>query len=154
MAVEYKLLHRMRHRRAFETAQEHGAATDFADFHSARQCLIVTFKRSGEPVPTPVNFGLDGDGALYFRSEPHVAKVKRLLHNPQVQVCPCNLRGKPKGPFVQATAQVLPASENEAAYAIVAANWRADMRLAELGMDRMGVPMVYVRITAQHKSKS
>jgi uncharacterized protein len=146
MAVQYRLFRLMRHRRAFETPAEHGTAPDFTAFAGARQCLLVTFKRSGEPVPTPVNFGLSDDGLLYFRTEPHVAKVRRLQHDPRVRVCPCNLRGKPTGAFVEATARVVAPTENERAHEIVAANWRADMRLAELGMDGVGVPMLYVQV--------
>jgi PPOX class probable F420-dependent enzyme len=147
MAVQYKILHRIRHRRVFETTAEHGSAADFSGFEDARQCLLVTVKRSGEPVPTPVNFGLSEEGRLYFRTEPHIAKIKRLRRNPQVQVCPCSVRGKPTGPFVGATARILPPAENQAIYPIIAANWRLDMRLAERAMDRIGVPMTYVEIT-------
>jgi PPOX class probable F420-dependent enzyme len=146
MAVQYRLLLRVRHRRAFEAPPEHGDARDFAEFQKARQCLIVTFKRSGEPVPTPVNFGISTDGLLYFRTEPHVAKIKRLRRDPRVRVCPCNVRGKPTGSFVEATARILPTTENERAYRVIAANWRGDMKLAERGMDRIGVPMLYVEL--------
>jgi hypothetical protein len=147
MALAYKLFGRIRHRRAFDTPEQHGSASDFAAFAAARQCLLVTFKRSGEPVPTPVNFGL-AEGKLYFRTEPHVAKVKRIQNQPLVRVCPCNLRGKPTGPFVQAHARALTPGEDAAARAAVAGNWRADMKLAELGMDRVGVPMLYIELTA------
>ncbi|HEX2084436.1 MAG TPA: hypothetical protein VHF89_02025, partial [Solirubrobacteraceae bacterium] len=69
MALQNKLFDRMRHRRAFEAARDPGTATDFAHFRGARQCVVVTFRRSGEPVPTPVNFGLADDRTLLFRTE-------------------------------------------------------------------------------------
>jgi uncharacterized protein len=147
MALQYKLYDRMRHRRASEVAREQGTANDFKEFRRARQCLVVTFKRSGEPVPTPVNFGLLGEDRLYFRAEPHVAKVKRLRHNPHVRVCPCSFRGKPLGPLVEARARILPESENARAYSILESNWRADMKLVERTFDRIGVPDVYVEVT-------
>ena len=147
MALQYKLNHLSRHRRALEAAQEPGTAKDFEAFRGARQCLLVTFKRSGEPVPTPVNFGLS-DGRLYFRSEPHVAKIARLRRDPQVRVCPCTFRGKPLGPMVEATARALPESENERADSIIDSNYRADMRLIERGYDRIGVPMLYIELSA------
>jgi uncharacterized protein len=147
MALQYKVFDRMRHRRAFEVAREEGKAHDFDALRGARQCLLVTFKRSGEPVPTPVNFGLSADGKLYFRSEPHVAKIKRLRRDPHVRVCPCNVRGKPLGPLAEARARVLPESENERARSIVASNWRADMKLFERTYERIGVPEVYVEVT-------
>ena len=147
MALQYKVNDGMRHRRAFEVAREHGTAHDFESFRGARQCLLVTFKRSGEPVPTPVNFGLSADGRLYFRSEPHVAKIRRLRRDPHVRVCPCSFRGKPRGPLVEASARVLPESENQRADEIIDSNYRRDMRLVERGYDRMGVRMAYVEVT-------
>jgi PPOX class probable F420-dependent enzyme len=147
MALQYKVFDRARHRRAFEVAREPGTAHDFAHFRGARQALLVTFKRSGEPVPTPVNFGLSDDGKLYFRSEPHVAKIKRLKRDPHVRVGPCNLRGKPKGPMVEARARVLSQEESDRAQEVVSSNWRPETRLVEWTYDRIGVPEVYVEIT-------
>jgi PPOX class probable F420-dependent enzyme len=146
MAVQYKVFDRMRHPRAFEAARKDGTAHDLEAFRGARQALVVTFKRSGEPVPTPVNFGLS-NGKLYFRSEPHVAKVRRLERDPHVRVCPCNLRGKPLGQTVEARAEVLPQSENARCHAIVKANWRLDTKLLERTYDRIGVPEIYVEVT-------
>jgi PPOX class probable F420-dependent enzyme len=154
MAVQYKLFDRMRHPRAFKAAREEGSAQDFEGFRGARQALVVTFKRSGEPVPTPINFGLSDDGKLVFRSEPHVAKIGRLKRNPHVRVCPCNLRGKPLGAMVEATARVLPASENKRSHAIVEANWRFDTKLIERIYDRIGVPEVYVEVVPEGCSPS
>jgi PPOX class probable F420-dependent enzyme len=148
MALQYKVFDRMRHRRAFEVARERGTAHDFEAFRRARQCLLVTFKRSGEPVPTPVNFGLSDDDRLYFRSEPHVGKMKRIRRDTHVRVCPCSVRGKPLGPLVEGEARILPGSENERAYSIVASNWRPDVKLIERAYDRIGVPVVYVEVTA------
>jgi PPOX class probable F420-dependent enzyme len=147
MAVQYKVFDRMRHPRAFEVARETGTAHDFEAFRGARQCLLVTFRRTGEPVPTPVNFGLAEDGGLYFRSEPHVGKMKRLRRDPHVRVCPCSVRGKPLGPLAEGTARILSEPENERAYAIVASNWRPDVKLIERAYDRIGVPVVYVEVT-------
>ena len=147
MAMQYKVFDRMRHPKAFEVARDEGTAQDFEGFRGARQALVVTFKRSGEPVPTPINFGLSDEGKLYFRSEPHVAKIRRLQRDPHVRLCPCNLRGKPLGPMVEARAEVLPAPENERCHAILKANWRFDTKLLERTYDRLGVPEVYVEVT-------
>jgi uncharacterized protein len=146
MAVQYKVFHAIRHPQALDAARRPGTASDFITFEGARQCLFVSFKRSGEPVPTPVNFALS-DGQLYLRSEPHVAKIKRLRRDPHVRVCRCNARGRPLGPMVEATARVLPESERQRGYEIVASNWRADTRLIERAYDLIGVPTVYVEVT-------
>ena len=72
-------------------------ARGFEHLRGHKYCLLVTYKRSGEPVPTPVWFGL-GDGKLYVRSEAGVAKVRRIRNDPRVRVAPCTVRGKPLGP--------------------------------------------------------
>src|SRR5918992_741493 len=138
MALQNKLFDALRHRRAFEVAREQGSASDFAHFRGARQCVVVTFRRSGEPVPTPVNFGLADDGTLIFRTEEHAGKLKRLRNDPRVRVFPCTMRG---------TARVLPDAERERADAILAANWRPETKVLERGYDRIGVPSVYLLVT-------
>jgi PPOX class probable F420-dependent enzyme len=147
MALQYRLYDRVRHRRAFEVARQPGEARSFDGFRGARQALMVTFKRSGEPVPTPVNFGLSDNRRLVFRSEPHVAKVKRIRHDPHVRVCPCNLRGKPRGPVVEGLARILPESESERAHDALESNWRPEMKLFERAGDRLGVPTVYIEVS-------
>jgi PPOX class probable F420-dependent enzyme len=140
---------RMRHRRAFEVAGEQGTHADFEDLRGARQCLIVTFKRSGDAVPTPVNFGLSEDGMLYFRSEPRSAKVRRIRRDPHVRVCACNMRGKPTGPVVEGTARVVSESEKLRADSIVASNWSPGMKVLERGLDRLPLELAYVEVKPQ-----
>lgn len=146
MALQYKLFDRGRHRTAFEAARSEAIVGDLRGFREARQGLVVTFKRSGEPVPSPVNIGLSPDGKVYFRSEPHVGKIKRLSNNPRVLVAPCNMRGKPTGPLIEATARVVPATESQRAYEILESNWTASLKVLERTYDRIGVPAVYVEV--------
>ena len=106
----------------------------------------MTFKRSGEAVPSPVNFGLSADGRLYFRSEPRSAKVRRIGRDPRVRVCPCNFRGRPTGQLVEGTARVLAASESGRAEAIVASNWTPSMKVLERGLDRLPLELAYIEV--------
>ena len=147
MALQYRVFDAVRSRRAERVAREPGTATDFEHLRGARQALVVTFKRSGEGVPTPVNIGLSDDGKLYFRSEPHVAKIRRLTRDPHVRVCACNVVGRPRGESAEGRARVLPPEEAARAAEIVAANWRPEVRVVERGYDRIGVPEVYVEVT-------
>ena len=147
MAAQYKLYDRMRHKRAFEVAREEGSEHDFSSLRGARQALVVTFKRSGEPVPTPVNFGLDDEGRLYFRCEPHVAKIRRIRNDAHVRVCACNFRGKPTGPVAEGAARVLPPQEIDRAREVIAANWAPGVRQYELAGERLGWELVYVEVT-------
>jgi len=147
MDIAYPMMDRTRHRKAAVAAREPATAPDFSELTGRRQALLVTFKRSGEPVPTPVNHGLSADGKLYFRSEPHVAKIKRIANNPLVLVGPCNIRGKPLGALAEGTARILSPSESELAMTLVSGNWSRSMRPAEASLDRLGVPEVYVEVT-------
>ena len=149
--IQYRFLDRMRHSEAFEAARREGTASDFESLRAARQCLLVSFKRSGDPVPTPVNFGLSDEGRLYFRSEPRSAKVRRMRRDPHVRVCACDMRGKPRGPLAEGSARVLPPSESERADSIVASNWNAPMKVLERGLDRLPLELVYVEVTPAGK---
>ena len=53
---------------------------------------LTTFRRSGQPVSTPVWVGRDGD-ALVVLTPSGSGKVKRLRHDPRVQVQPCGRFG-------------------------------------------------------------
>jgi uncharacterized protein len=140
-----RFLDGIRHRSAYEVARTPGTASDLEGFRGARQCLLVTFKRSGEAVPTPVNFGI-ADGRLYFRSESDSAKVRRLRRDPHVRVCPCTMRGKPRGSVVEGRAKVLSGEEAERADTALEANWTTSMRAMERGMDRLPVEIAYVEV--------
>jgi PPOX class probable F420-dependent enzyme len=143
--LQYRVLDRMRHREAFSAAGRPGTASGFEGMAGARQCAVVSFKRSGEPVPTPVNFGLAG-GRLYFRSEPTSAKLRRIGNDPHVRVFPCNMRGRPSGPTVEGRARVLSGEEAAAADRALAANWTPSMKALERGLDRLPVEIVYVEV--------
>jgi PPOX class probable F420-dependent enzyme len=135
----------MRHRDAFRVAAEPGTARDLDGFDGAHYCLVVTFKRSGEPVPTPVLFGVE-DGKLYFRTEPDVAKVRRIRHDPHVRVGPCNWRGKPRGPLVEGRARVLSGDEADHAYGVLRRSYTFGQRIYEGALDRMPVELAYVEV--------
>ena len=73
-----------------------------------------TFKKNGQGVKTPVWFVLHND-ALYVYSEADSWKVKRLRNNPRVRVAVCNVRGKVKGPWLDATASIVEGDDRFAA---------------------------------------
>ena len=112
-----------------------------------KYCLLVTYKRSGEAVPTPVWFGL-GDGKLYVRSEADVAKVKRIRNNPEVRVAPCTMRGKPLGPPAEGRARVLDQSgDRQRAEAALQANYGLGRKIYERAGGAFGIETVYLEIT-------
>jgi uncharacterized protein len=67
---------------------------------------LTTYRRDGTPVGTAVNIAVDGERA-YVRTPHRTGKVKRLRNNPNVEIAPSTLRGKPTGPTVRAQAKLL-----------------------------------------------
>jgi hypothetical protein len=72
-----RLLDRLRDRSAAGAAGLAGTVDNFAALTGEQYALLVTFRRSGEPVPTPVWFGLH-EGRVYVESLADAGKVKRL----------------------------------------------------------------------------
>ena len=71
---------------------------------------LVTFRRDGTPVHTPVLSTPTSDGALLIRTHHTAGKLKRLNNNAEVTVTPLKGR-KPVGPAELGTAVILPATE-------------------------------------------
>lgn len=69
---------------------------------------LTTFRRTGEPVPTTVWIARDGD-ALVVTTPAGSGKVKRLRHDPRVELRPSSRFGRvaDDAPVVRGTAQVL-----------------------------------------------
>ncbi len=75
----------------------------------AKYVSFVTYRRNGEPVPTPVWIAPMSDGRAAFTTAADSAKVKRLANDPKVTVRPCDARGKvaPTAATVTGTAVVV-----------------------------------------------
>jgi len=86
---------------------------------------LVSFKRDGTPVATPMWFVVDGDRLLAI-TDAHSAKVKRIRRNPKVTVAPCKPSGRVTGEPVTARAEVLPPSELGPTQALIADKYRVD----------------------------
>ena len=74
-----------------------------ADLPHSTYVSLPTFRRTGEPVPTPVWAAPDGDGLVVW-TRADSGKVKRLRHTSRVTVAPCDIRGRVRGPAVEARA--------------------------------------------------
>jgi uncharacterized protein len=142
-----RLYDRMRHPDAFAAAGREPTAQGFDALRGRKYCLLVSFRRSGEPVPTPVWFGLDAEGRLYVHTEADAGKVKRIRANPSVRVAPASVRGKPAGPLAQGTARVLGPDENARAERAIQANYGFGRKLYEGMGGPLGVEMVYLEVT-------
>ena len=102
-------------------------SSDLGDFAGHKHCLVVSFRRDGAPVPTPVWFGSDGE-SLYFRSRAGSAKVKRIRRNPRILVAPCDENGAPLGEAAEARAEEIDASNKQRAESCIRANQGFDRR--------------------------
>lgn len=87
----------------------------FAILDHHQYMSLTTFRKNGQPVPTPVWFAREGD-KLYVYSEANAGKIKRIGHTPGVTVAPCNMRGELRGEAVNGVARVLtdPAERKQA----------------------------------------
>ena len=136
----------IRSKRARRALDEPSVSGGFDSLRGHKYCLVVTFKRDGSGVPTPVWFGLDDDGRLFFRTGAEVAKVQRIRNERRVLVAACTVRGKPLGPSIEATARVLGTERKEHAEAAIQSNYGLGRRLYESAADAVGGGEAYVEV--------
>jgi PPOX class probable F420-dependent enzyme len=146
LKLQNRFYDRIRSRASRRAAKEAGAHGSFDSLRGHKYGLVVTFKRDGSGIPTPVWFGIDGEGRLYFRTGADVAKVRRIRNNPRVLVAPCSVRGKPLGSSIEGTARVLAAEDKEHAERAIQSNYGLGRRLYERAADAVGGEEVYVEI--------
>ena len=91
---------------------ENPDATPFDRFAAARYALLTTYKRDGTAVGTPVFIAVY-DPVAYVRTFDPSGKLKRMRNNPEVQLAPSTLRGRPTGPTMRARARILDGKESE-----------------------------------------
>ena len=80
----------------------------FTPFAHQKYLNLETYRSTGRPVATPVWFA-EAQGTFYIYSLADAGKVKRIRNNPKVRIVPCDLRGNPKGAWVDAKARILDA---------------------------------------------
>ena len=76
--------------------------------------LLVTFRRDGAPVGTPVSIVVEDDHA-YFRTWSTSGKMKRIRSNPEVEISPSTALGKKTGLALRGRVRTL--KDGEAAHA-------------------------------------
>lgn len=130
------------------------AATDeptgsIADL-TGKYCVLVSYKKDGTPVPSPLWFGV-GNGKLYAECTAGDWKTKRIGRNPEVRVAPCDTRGKPTGPPFVGSARVVDASEAETANRIIQSNYGL-MRRVHTQLIAKRVATAYIEVTPAGQS--
>ena len=92
----------------------------FAAFAGQKYLNLETFKKSGDGVKTPVWFAAEpsakldsSDAKLYVYTIGVSGKVKRIRNNSRVRIAPCDMRGRLKGEWVDARAEIVTGAEAE-----------------------------------------
>jgi len=116
---------------------------DFSELRGT-YVLLVTYKRDGTPIPSPVWFARDGS-TLYVWTEVNAFKAKRLRNDPRALLAPCTSRGVPTGDPIAATGRVLSDdAERQHAASVIRSQWGVGRKLFE----RMSRPMTEVHYLA------
>ena len=146
-SIQNRFYDAVRSRAAKRAAEGEAGARGFDHLSGHSYCVVVSYKRSGEGVPTPVWFGVGDDGRLYFRTDPDSAKIRRIRNDPRVRVAPCTTRGKPTGPAAEGRARVLPEEEHARAEPVIQANYGLGRKIYEGAVDRVIDEVAYVEVT-------
>jgi PPOX class probable F420-dependent enzyme len=105
--------------------------TGLAAFTQQRYLSLETYRRTGQPVATPVWFVIDRN-VIYVYSLANAGKVKRIRNNPRVRIAACDVRGALRGAWVDATARVVDEREAEPAQRRLRAKYGWQKRLLDL----------------------
>lgn len=128
--------------RTITQAPRTGSADEIA---AHKRTLLVTFRRNGVPVATPVWAAQDGD-CFYTRGGRTAGKIKRLRNDSRVLIAPCTVRGRPLGAPLEAHASMVPPEREHIAEQALVRRYGLGRALFEWAMDRMGVDMCYLEI--------
>ncbi len=116
------------------------------EFEAARYVSVRTYKRSGDPVDTPV-WPVIVDGRLLFGTPSHTHKVGRIRRNPRVAVAACDSRGELLSDWSHGTARLLDRDEFDPYRRLIDARQRFASIVVRLwstvkGWDHIGVEVV------------
>jgi PPOX class probable F420-dependent enzyme len=120
--------------------------TGFEALTGHTHMLLVTYKRDGGAVPTPVWFARDRD-RVYVWTEINAYKAKRVRRDPRALIAPCGPTGAPLGPPIAARGRVLTdQEERRRAAAAIRSQWGPGRRLFEL-LSRPLTDVHYIEFT-------
>ncbi|MFK0111515.1 PPOX class F420-dependent oxidoreductase [Streptomyces sp. NPDC091217] len=106
--------------------------TDLDRLGAGKYLLVTSYRKDGTPVPTPVWVVRDGDG-LGVWTTTDSWKVKRIRRRADIRVGPCDLRGRPTGDPVPATAEIADAATTARYRGLIARKYGITGRLTLIG---------------------
>jgi PPOX class probable F420-dependent enzyme len=149
-AIETRLYSHLRHRDAAVRDGDAFVAWDPRPLAGHKYGALVTYRRDGTPVATPMWIG-PAAGSVYVRSAASDGKIKRIRRNPSVLLAACTPRGKPLGPWMRGTARILDASEEPRAEAALRANVGVERRIYRF-VRQPWLDAAYIEITGGAES--
>jgi uncharacterized protein len=117
-----------------------------SQFAGQKYLSIETYRKTGEPVRTPVWF-VEHDGILYIRTSDETGKYKRIGNNPSVQVAPCDMRGKIKGEWQKAEAKMVTGEEAQQAYQMMKQKYGIMYRMVSIARSGKNYVVFAIRVT-------
>ena len=77
----------------------------FEALNKARYASLTTVRSNGTPVSTPVWVAVSDQRAYVVSRGP--GKVRRIGHNPAVEICPSDMRGRARGEIEPGLARII-----------------------------------------------
>ncbi|ASO20047.1 hypothetical protein FHR81_000271 [Actinoalloteichus hoggarensis] len=118
-----------------------------------KQTLLITFRRDGSRVATPVWAAREA-GIVYVRTQRPSGKVKRVRREPRVLLAPCSTRGVPAGPSVTARARLLGPAEEASAERALRRGYGLIRAACALVQDLLRVDMCYLEIVLDDAARA
>lgn len=117
-----------------------------SQFAGQKYLSIETYRKTGEPVRTPVWF-VEREGVLYIRTPDDTGKYKRIRNNANVQIAPCDIRGKVKGEWQKAEAKVASEEEAQQARQMLKQKYGLIYRMVSIGRSGKNYVVLAIRAT-------
>ena len=143
-AAEQRLYRRLRSESAFSAVSAPRVPWSVSVLSGHHFCSVVSWRRDGRGVPTPVWFGVSGE-RIYVRSGGGDGKIKRIRREGGVLVCACSMRGRPLGPTMAGRARLLEEAEWPAAEAALRTRYGVERRVYALLRDPL-LEAAYVEV--------
>jgi PPOX class probable F420-dependent enzyme len=83
-----------------------------ARFDNQKYLNLETYRKNGSAIQTPMWFAREGE-TIYLYTLANAMKVKRIRNNSRVRITPSDVRGNPKGEWVEGRARIVEAAEAE-----------------------------------------
>ena len=116
-------------------------------FSKERYISLETYKKSGEAVRTPV-WLIEEGGVVFIRTDPSSWKAKRMRRNHRVRLAPSDMRGTPKGEWVDGEARFVEGEEAERVLKLITKKYGLMGRVIESGNSLRGRhPTAVIAIT-------